>query len=111
MFSVQIPFTNCLLFLQISSSDGNSASGKTPHFAWLEFQKKERTRIKILHRNRLSPKMDALEVRTGTQVHVNGCMSCLLYLLFFIPFKLHPAFWIQKPDYSEAASPTSGRYT
>ncbi|XP_050911179.1 uncharacterized protein LOC127126306 isoform X2 [Lathyrus oleraceus] len=46
----------------ISSSDGNSASGKTPQFAWLEFQKKERTRIKILHRNRLSPKMDALEL-------------------------------------------------
>ncbi|CAK8532948.1 unnamed protein product [Lathyrus sativus] len=46
----------------ISSDDGNSVSGKTPHFAWVEFQKKCRTRMKILHRNRLSSKMDALEL-------------------------------------------------
>ncbi|XP_058747665.1 uncharacterized protein LOC131620558 isoform X2 [Vicia villosa] len=45
----------------ISSDDGNSASGKTPDFAWAEFQKKGCTRTKILHGKRHSAKMDGLE--------------------------------------------------
>jgi hypothetical protein len=53
------------LFLQISSDDGNLASGKTPDFAWEEFQKKGCTRMKILHGKRLSSKVDGLEVEIG----------------------------------------------
>ncbi|MCH89663.1 F/Y rich carboxy-terminal protein, partial [Trifolium medium] len=45
----------------ISSDDGNSVSGKTPDFAWEEFQKKGCTRMKIWHGKRLSSKMDGLE--------------------------------------------------
>lgn len=51
-----------LLFLQISSDDGNSASGKTPDSAWVEFQKKGYNRVKIWHGKRLSSKMYGLEV-------------------------------------------------
>lgn len=58
-----------ILFLQISSDDGNSVSGKTPDFAWVEFQKKGCTRTKILHgKKRLSAKMDGLEVENGDNV-------------------------------------------
>ncbi|CAJ2645209.1 unnamed protein product [Trifolium pratense] len=46
----------------ISSDDGNSVSGKTPDFAWKEFQKKGCTRMKIWHGKRLSSKMDGLEL-------------------------------------------------
>ncbi|CAJ2636399.1 unnamed protein product [Trifolium pratense] len=46
----------------ISSDDGNSVSGKTPDFAWKEFQKKGCTRMKSWHGKRLSSKMDGLEL-------------------------------------------------
>ncbi|KAF1862814.1 hypothetical protein Lal_00040082 [Lupinus albus] len=45
----------------ISSDDGISISGKTPDFAWGEFQKKGCPRTKIWHGKRLSSKMDGLE--------------------------------------------------
>lgn len=73
-----IPYTKCLqlalsftnnfsyiLFLQITSDDGNSSSGKTPDSAWEEFQKKGCPRVKIWHGKRLSSKMDGLEVEIG----------------------------------------------
>ncbi|XP_057420593.1 uncharacterized protein LOC130714687 isoform X2 [Lotus japonicus] len=44
----------------ISSDDGSSSSGKTPEFAWEEFQKKGCPRN--LHGKRLSSKMDGLEL-------------------------------------------------
>ncbi|XP_073219859.1 uncharacterized protein [Cicer arietinum] len=46
----------------ISSDDGSSASGKTPDFAWEEFQKKGCPRMKIWHGKRLSSKMDGFEL-------------------------------------------------
>ncbi|CAL0330840.1 unnamed protein product [Lupinus luteus] len=45
----------------ISCDDGISISGKTPDFAWRQFQKKGCPRTKIWHGKRLSSKMDGLE--------------------------------------------------
>lgn len=79
MLRVLLNSFSYILFLQISSDDGNSASGKTPDFAWVEFQKKGCTSMKILHGKRLSSKMDGLEVdignnviKTGTEVQINS---------------------------------------
>lgn len=72
-----------ILFLQISSDDGSSASGKTPDFAWEEFQKKGCPRMKIWHGKRLSSKMDGFEVEID-EIDSSVCNVPDDFLLYFM---------------------------